>query len=56
MLIFREFLRHNLIKLYTKTHQTAPNFQNFLRQLAYALELPSICVQLELICIFLYEF
>ena len=23
--------RHNLIKIYTKTHQTAPHFQNFLR-------------------------
>ena len=25
------FSRHNLIKIYTKTHQTAPHFQNFLR-------------------------
>ena len=24
------FARHNLIKIYTKTHQTAPHFQNFL--------------------------
>ena len=30
MLIFREFSRHTLIKIYTKTHQTAPHFSNFL--------------------------
>ena len=47
MLILRELLRDNLIKIYTRTHQTAPNFQNFLRELAYAPEHPSICVQLN---------
>ena len=31
MLIFKEFAIHNLIKIYFKTHQTAPHFQNFLR-------------------------
>ena len=33
MLIFREFFNtvHNLIKIYFKTHQSAPDFQNFLR-------------------------
>ena len=30
MLIFGEFSRHTLIKIYTKTHQTAPHFPNFL--------------------------
>ena len=44
MLIFREFSRHNLIKIYTRTHQTAPNFENFLRELAYAPEPLSIYV------------
>ena len=46
MLIFREFFRHNLVKIYTRTHQTAPNILNFLRELAYAPEPPSIYVQL----------
>ena len=32
MLIFREFLIHNLIKIYFKTHQTAPHFPKFLRR------------------------
>ena len=41
------FSKHNLIKIFTKTHQTAPHFQNFLRAaIGYAPELPSICVQL----------
>ena len=31
MLIFREFFNTHLIKIYFKTHQTAPHFQNFLR-------------------------
>ena len=31
MLSFVEFLRHNLIKIYTKTHQTAPHFQKHFR-------------------------
>ena len=35
MLIFREFSRHNLIKIYAKTHQTAPHFQIFSGILAY---------------------
>ena len=47
MLIFREFFNTHLIKIYFKTHQTAPHFQNFLRgAISYAPELPSICVQL----------
>ena len=37
------FLRHNLIKIYTRTHQTAPIFFG---ELAYAPEPPSIYVQL----------
>ena len=37
------FSRHNLIIMYTKTHQTAPYFQFFSGELAYALETPSIC-------------
>ena len=48
MLIFRNFLRHNLIKIYTRTHQTAPNIFNFLRELAYAPEPPSIYVKMGL--------
>ena len=48
MLIFREFFNtqsdQNILQ--KLTHQTAPHFQNFLRELAYAPELPSICVQL----------
>ena len=42
------FSIHNLLKIYFKTHQIAPHFQNFLREasiVAYAPELPSICVQ-----------
>ena len=39
MLIFREFFKHYLIKIYTRiTHQTATNYQNFPRKLAYAPE------------------
>ena len=30
MLIFLSFSKHNLIIIFTKTHQTAPYFQNFL--------------------------
>ena len=43
MLIWGDFSRHNLIKIYTKSHQTAPYFQNFL---GYHYMPPSICVQL----------
>ena len=32
-----------MIKIYTKTHQTAPHFENSLRAATYAPELPSIC-------------
>ena len=28
--MFGNFSRHNQIKIYTKTHQTAPHFKNFL--------------------------
>ena len=54
MLNFRDFfLIHNLIKIYFKTHQTAPYFLNFLMgAIAYAPEFPSICVQLQLVCNF----
>ena len=40
------FSRHNLIKIYMKTHQSAPNFQNFFGELAYVAESSSIYVQL----------
>ena len=36
------FSKHNLIKIYIKTHQTAPNFQFFLGEIAYVPEPPSI--------------
>ena len=45
MSIFREFARHNLITIYTKTHQTAPYFEEKkLGDLADVLEPPSTCV------------
>ena len=58
MSIFREFFKtqsdQNILQNAlncTKLHQTAPNFQNFLGELAYAPEPPSIYVQLYLMCI-----
>ena len=42
MLIFDNFSRHNLMKRYTKTHQIARYFQNFLGDLAYTSEAPNI--------------
>ena len=55
MLSFREFYKTQSDQ---NIHKNAPNCTTFLklsqgsRQLAYAPELPSICVQLYLICIF----
>ena len=47
MLIFSEFFKTQSDEnIYTRTHQTAQNFQNFFRELAYAPQLPSIYVQL----------
>ena len=46
MLIFGEFFK---TKSDQNIHQTAPYFQKFFGELAYALEPPSICVQLKLI-------
>ena len=47
MLIFREFFKTQSDQnIYTRMHQTAQNFQNFLRELAYAPESPSIYMQL----------
>ena len=37
--------RHNLIKIYTKTHQTAPHLQNVLGEVAFVPEPSSIYVQ-----------
>ena len=34
------------LKIYFKTHQTAPHFQNFLSGASICPELPNICVQL----------
>ena len=39
MLILGEFSRHNLIKIYTKRHQTVPYFKNFLEYHMLASEL-----------------
>ena len=38
------FSRQNLIKIYTKTHQTAPYFQNFLGGASIMLLNPLACV------------
>ena len=46
MLIFRDVSNTQSDQNILKTHQTAPHFQTFSRELAYAPELPSICVQL----------
>ena len=46
MFIFRNFSRHNLIKIYTKTPQTAPQLQNVLGEVTYVPEPPRIYVQL----------
>ena len=48
MLIFREFFKtqSDQNSIYTRTHQTAQKFQNFLRELVYAPEPLSIYVQL----------
>ena len=47
MLIFREFFKTQSDQnIYTRTDQTAPNFRNFLKELLYAPEPPSIYVQL----------
>ena len=48
MLILRNFSKHYQIKTYTKTHQTAPHFQNFLGEANIYTPEPthSICVQL----------
>ena len=50
MLNFREFFKtqfnQNIHQKRTKLHQTARNFQNFLGELVYVPELPSMDVQL----------
>ena len=47
MSIFRDFFKtqsDQKYKIYTKTHQTASHFQNFLMAVIICPELPSICV------------
>ena len=46
MLIFKEFFKTQSDQNIYQNVQTAPKFQNFLRELAYAPEPPSIYVQL----------
>ena len=46
LLIFSKIFKTQSDQNITKTHQTAPYYQNFAGKLAYAPEPSSICVQL----------
>ena len=55
MLIFWEFFKHNLIKIYTKTHKTAPYFKK-ISGVAYGPEtLNHIGLRPTILKLFLYE-
>ena len=47
MLIFKIFAGHNLIKIYTKTHRTAPYFHFFLGDLAYVRPMHATIVHVD---------